>query len=220
MSSTELDFKKFDLETAMNALTKANTGIANDVLETTLRKVQIVGPRGPQGEPGTCTCHPRDGKDGKDGRPGADGAAGKTPILEIGSVTTGDKAAASFRRDQGVYLLDLILPKAERGPQGLRGESVVGPRGEVGATGATGCQGIQGIPGESIQGDPGKNAYPTDEMIEGIILRVLVKVIGNDLVLQKLVQVKAELSREVSNATARHIASLSDAYRRVSNIIG
>ena len=68
MSSTELDFKKFDLETAMNALTKANTGIANDVLETTLRKVQIVGPRGPQGEPGVCIC--REPRDGKEGRPG------------------------------------------------------------------------------------------------------------------------------------------------------
>ena len=150
------------------------------------------------------------------GERGEPGQSGRTPKIEIGTCTTGNEPSAKFRIVDGVHYLDLVL---QRGPSGPRGE--IGPigKGERGSPGES-IVGPTGPAGESIQGPPGLNAYPTDEMLTDLIINVLTKVIGTEIIFQKLAAVKAELAREVHNATSRHAAALSDTYRRVSNIIG
>jgi hypothetical protein len=234
-----LDFKKFDLEAAMNVLTKANTGIANDVLEATLRKVQIVGPRGPEG---IFTCHPRDGKDGKnglDGRPGRDAEF----KLVIGTVEVGDRPGASLRAASNgtTYMLDLILPRAEKGDRGDTGAAsqIPGRDGKdaeplsledlekvakrILLDPAHGdlFRGRTGETGESVVGPVGPQGISVnEEMLTGVLLKVLRDIIGGDLILQKMVQVRAEVKRQWHQATSRHIVELQDAYRKIDNIIG
>lgn len=81
---------------------------------------------------------------GKDGRAGQDGQ--NATSIELGTVTGGDTASATLTPiGDGVYQLDLVLPRGEQGEQGETGPA--GPQGATGETGATGPQGEQGIQG-------------------------------------------------------------------------
>lgn len=65
---------------------------------------------------------------------------GGTASLTIGTVTTGDKAAASIADGK----LNLTLPRGEKGATGPQGE-----KGEKGDRGEAGAQGVQGEKGET-----------------------------------------------------------------------
>lgn len=92
---------------------------------------------GPKGDDGLTVVGPR-GRDAK---------------IEIGSVTVGSEASVSLREHEGVHVLDLVLPRAERGEQGLPGRDgvsdVPGERGERGEQGPEGLRGYTGIDGFS-----------------------------------------------------------------------
>ena len=75
---------------------------------------------------------------------------GGSVSLSIGTVTTGDAAAASITEGR----LNLTLPRGEQGATGSQGEQ--GPQGPTGATGATGPQGEKGDTGpQGPKGDTG-----------------------------------------------------------------
>lgn len=69
------------------------------------------------------------------------GKTGGTASLTIGTVTTGDRAAASIEDGK----LNLTLPRGETGPQGA-----TGPQGEKGEKGETGVKGDKGDTGPGI----------------------------------------------------------------------
>ena len=85
--------------------------------------------------------------------------SGGTAALTIGTVTSGDTAAASIADGK----LNLVLPrgeKGEKGEQGSKGDTgPAGPQGPEGPKGATGAQGAQGPKGETgaagAQGEQG-----------------------------------------------------------------
>ncbi len=91
-------------------------------------------------------------------------------VLSIGEVTTGEEAIATITGKEPNQVLNLVLPKGEKGDTGEKGdvgekgdkgeafkfsdftqeqlESLKGPQGERGETGEQGPPGIQGLPGE------------------------------------------------------------------------
>ena len=89
--------------------------------------ISMVGPEGPQGE------------------------TGPAPELEIGTVTTGEpgtNAAVTLTGSDGVYTINLTIPRGATGQTGATGAQ--GPEGPEGPTGQTGAQGPQGDPGQSF----------------------------------------------------------------------
>ncbi len=85
------------------------------------------------------------GRDGVDGIPGRDG---RDATITVGSVTTGSEASVIVREDNGVQVLDFVLPRGERGPAGADSK-IPGPRGERGESGI-GPEGLPGLPGEGL----------------------------------------------------------------------
>lgn len=81
--------------------------------------------RGDKGEPGEKGETGRDGRDsivpGPKGEKGDTGNMGKTPRIRIGRVVTGEEAAAFIEGDAEEPLLNLVLPRGERGPIGTAG---------------------------------------------------------------------------------------------------
>ena len=89
--------------------------------------ISMVGPEGPQGEPGPA------------------------PVLYIGTLTTGEpgtNASATITGADGVYTINLTIPRGATGQTGATGAQ--GPQGPEGPTGQTGAQGPQGDPGQSF----------------------------------------------------------------------
>ena len=89
--------------------------------------ISMVGPEGPQGEPGPA------------------------PIIYIGTVTTGEpgtNATATITGADGVYTINLTIPRGQTGATGATGGQ--GPAGPEGPAGQTGGQGPQGDPGQSF----------------------------------------------------------------------
>ena len=93
------------------------------------RTVNIKGPqgipgmKGPQGEPGN------DGRNGEPGPQGPQGPKGITPSFKIGTVTTlepGQQATVTISGSDELPVLNLGIPKGERGPVGPGGEGSVG----------------------------------------------------------------------------------------------
>lgn len=70
----------------------------------------------PPGPPG------QDGQDGADGQDGQDGDPGPANALSIGSVTSGDTPSATITGTPPNQVLDLVLPKGEKGDTGDGGE--------------------------------------------------------------------------------------------------
>jgi collagen triple helix repeat protein len=107
----------------------------------------IVGPAGKDGKNGIDGQNGRDGingrngVDGVDGKNGLDGKNGVDARIAIGTVVVGPEASASIRVVDGVHILDLVLPRAEKGDkgdtgaQGLAGKDSekVGPQGKPGS---------------------------------------------------------------------------------------
>jgi hypothetical protein len=98
---------------------------------------------GPAGRNGVDGKSGRDGADstvpGPAGAPGKGGAPGRDAKIALGSVTTGNEAKASLHEENGVYVLNLVIP---------RGDSVVGPAGRDGADSTV--PGPQGEPGKEV----------------------------------------------------------------------
>ena len=93
----------------------------------------VVGPKGDVGQDGVSVVGPR-GRDAK---------------IQIGSVTVGSEASASLREHEGVQLLDIVLPRAERGEQGLCGKDGLDST-TPGPVGERGIEGQQGLPGVGL----------------------------------------------------------------------
>ncbi len=181
------------------------------------------GPRGPQGLPGKDAAPARDGKDGRDGRDGKD--AQPVEII-VGDVSVGDKAAAIFTRRDGVYVLNLVLPRAERGPRGERGEpsQVPGPQGIPGRDGADSQ--IAGPPGRD--GADSQVAGPVGPkgdagLCEDEIRRIVVSALSDVGVMnenaKKLIEVKALIRRKLHECNARHMSEFSSLVKAVDKII-
>ena len=85
----------------------------------------VVGPTGPQGLQGETGATGPTGPQGLQGETGATGPTGpqglqgETPILEIGTVTTGEpgtQATASITGTAPNYVLNLTIPQGPTGP--------------------------------------------------------------------------------------------------------
>lgn len=85
--------------------------------------MSIRGDKGEQGDKGETG---RDGRDstvpGPKGEKGETGNVGKTPVLKIGRVITGEEAAAFIEGPPEEPVLNLVLPRGERGGVGASGK--------------------------------------------------------------------------------------------------
>ena len=70
---------------------------------------------------------------GKEGPQGEKGEVGPAPNIEIGEVTEGDEAEVSISGDSPNYILNLTLPRGEKGDTGEKGD-----KGDAGQTGPRG----------------------------------------------------------------------------------
>ena len=78
-----------------------------------------IGPTGPQGDIGPTGPQGDIGPTGPQGDIGPTGADGETPVLTIGTVTTGDpgtEAAASITGTAPNFVLNLTIPQGPTGP--------------------------------------------------------------------------------------------------------
>ena len=103
---------------------------------------------------------------------GKRGADGKTAQFRIGTVTKGDTALASVVENgededgNPIYLINLVLPKGDKGDQGIQGER--GLQGEQGIQGERGLQGEQGVQGEQgLQGEKGEQGVQGEQGLQG-----------------------------------------------------
>ena len=138
-------------------------------------KLNLTLPKGDKGDIGA------KGDAGPRGDAGAKGDTGVTPVLTIGSVTTGDTANAIITGTAEAPALNLVLPKGAKGDKGDTGAApnltigsvttgdtanaiITGtaeapvlnltlPKGAKGDTGPKGADGVQGQAGP--KGDPG-----------------------------------------------------------------
>ena len=95
----------------------------------------VVGPRGEKGEKGERGERGEKGEKGErglQGEVGGEGPTGPAAQLSIGTVTAGDTAAATVTGEPPSQTLNLVLPRGERGLQGVRG--IQGPPGAVPTT--------------------------------------------------------------------------------------
>lgn len=76
------------------------------------------GARGEQGLPG------RNGLDGQPGKDGTAGRDGKAATVKIGTVTSGDTASVTNSGTDTNAVLDFVLPKGEKGEDGVSGSAV------------------------------------------------------------------------------------------------
>ncbi len=98
--------------------------------------LNLVLPRGNTGAAGAT------GSQGIQGVAGSTGAAGPANTLSIGTVSSGETAAATITGASPSQTLNLVLPKGDTGSAGVAGATgSVGPQGPAGSVGATGPQG-------------------------------------------------------------------------------
>lgn len=86
--------------------------------------LDLVLPKGDKGDRG------EKGSDGVDGSKGDPGDAGPANVLTIGTVEKGDTASATITGTSPAQVLNLVLPKGDRGAPGPEGPR--GPKGEDG----------------------------------------------------------------------------------------
>ena len=96
-------------------------------------KLNLTLPKGEKGDTGA------KGEAGPKGDTGEKGNTGVTPVLTIGSVTTGDAANATITGTAEAPILNLTLPKGQKGADGAKGEA--GPKGDAGEKGEKGDTG-------------------------------------------------------------------------------
>ena len=123
------------------------------------------GPQGPQGEVGPQGPHGEQGIPGTNGTDGADGTNGASAYeLALANGFTGTEAE---------WLVSLVGPQGETGPQGIQGEpgpqgiqgiqGEVGPAGPQGETGPAGANGADGADGASAYEVAVANGYTGTE---------------------------------------------------------
>lgn len=81
----------------------------------------ITGPTGPQGIQGETGPTGPQGIQGETGPTGPQGESGETPVITIGTVTTGDpgtQATASISGTAPNFVLNLTIPQGPTGPTG------------------------------------------------------------------------------------------------------
>ena len=103
---------------------EASVSIVGESPNQILNFVLPIGPKGNTGEKGD---------QGPKGEQGIQGETGATTSLSIGRVSSGEEASATIIGEAPDQILNLVLPKGDKGKKGN-----VGPQGE---------QGIQGKPG-------------------------------------------------------------------------
>ncbi len=132
--------EEFDAEYKILSEVVRHELIKGGVLDDDGKAILIPGPTGQKGDSVT-------GPSGQDGV-SVIGPRGRDAKIQIGSVTVGSEASASLREENGVQVLDLVLPRAERGEQGLPGRD--GVSNIPGPVGERGLEGERGIPGVGL----------------------------------------------------------------------
>lgn len=105
---------------------------------------------------------------GEPGPQGIQGPVGPSVNLSIGEVTDGDSASATITGTSPNLVLNLTLPKGEKGDPGVEG-----PQGPKGDQGEQGVQGEQGPKGEQGDVGPAPN-FSIGEIEEGDIANVTI----------------------------------------------
>ena len=84
----------------------------------------VTGPTGPQGIQGVTGPTGPQGIQGETGPTGPQGESGETPVITIGTVTTGDpgtQATANISGTAPNFVLNLTIPQGPTGPAGAAG---------------------------------------------------------------------------------------------------
>ena len=131
-----------------------------DIAEVTARNTETgvildfvipIGPTGPQGAQGEIGSKGEKGEQGpqgvqgEKGDTGPQGPTGRSPTVEVGTVSAGDTAEITTNKTETGISLDFVVPIG-----------ATGPTGPTGATGVTGIQGLQGLIGPTgLQGPIG-----------------------------------------------------------------
>lgn len=111
-----------DICKSMDKLTRISQEISNSI-----ERISLIGPQGEKGDKG---------EKGERGEQGAQGETGASNTLTIGEVIAGSSALATITGEAPNQVLNLTLPKGDRGEQGP-----VGAQGVQGLTGAKGDSG-------------------------------------------------------------------------------
>jgi hypothetical protein len=140
-----------EMHAVLGEVTSNITNFINEEIVWELRKAGFIDANlkavpGPKGDPGISNIPGPTGADGRDGADGKSivGPAGRDAKIQIGSVVIGETASVSLREEDGVQILDFVLPRGERGeigPAGRNGENSqipgqIGPEGPRGFPGA------------------------------------------------------------------------------------
>ena len=128
---------------------------------------------GPQGQPGEASNVPgpvgATGKTGAVGGAGPVGPSGKNATVRIGTVSVGDVASVKNVGTDSNVILDFVLPRGEKGDQGI---SIKGDQG--------------------IQGESGKNGITFEEMEKFIL-----DIIGNSAIATEAFQQLVKLKKQI-----------------------
>ena len=95
-----------------------NRGTANHLI------LDFYVPKGDKGDKGD---DGKDGADGKDGKDGKDGADGQSATIQVGDTTTGEPGTSASVVNRGTNMaaiFDFIIPKGEKGDQGIPGSTM------------------------------------------------------------------------------------------------
>jgi hypothetical protein len=219
----------FNLNDAVAALKASVAKDQQNDLEATLTRVlaNARGPKGEQGPAGRDAIAPvvRDGKDGLSGKDAE-------PInLILGKVSAADYAAAELKRTGSTYVLNLTLPRGERGlastaagPSGIQGrpgkdanpissEAVEAAARKILSEPAIveKLRGHAGPAGASVKGEPGCKGDPGLTREEA--LNIMVEVMNTTGVLnfhaKKLVELRAKLKKTIHDVDGRYMAEYS-----------
>lgn len=190
----------------------------------------LIGPqglKGDRGEPGLKGDRGITGAPGQDGKHGRDGRDAAVPEFIIGSVVSGNTAKAELRRDEnGVYVLNLVLPRGEQGPKGdmgpigFRGHDgkdgldsmVPGPQGEKGEIGLTGVAGPIGP-----QGEKGELGMTHEEIVKTIVDTLQDVGVMTEQA-KKLVKLRLEIRKMLHETDERHMSQVKKLVKRVDDL--
>ena len=121
----------------------------------------FIGEQGPQGEQGPA---------GPAGPQGAAGPSGATPVITIGTVSTGDTAAVTTVPNDTGAALDFVIPVGPAGPQGKQGpqgeQGIQGIQGETGASGPSGASPTVAVGKVTSADEAAVSSSPTDTGVE------------------------------------------------------
>jgi len=160
----------------------------------------------------------------------------------VGACTQGDHASAKLRRDSnGVYILDLTLPRGLTGEKGAA-STVPGIQGRPGKdaepisledtekivrrivlapANVEKFRGPVGQPGQSITGEPGQkgDVGMTREEMKHLIVSILSDVGVLSEHARKLVEVRVKLRQAINKADSRNFSTFSELVKECDKVL-